>query len=67
AHGRSVASEYWAKFYLISDAIRKNRTDGALVRVITPVVSSEGTAAARERARAFAAAVAPELHRYIPD
>ncbi len=26
-----------AKVYLVTDAIRMNRTDGALVRVITPI------------------------------
>src|ERR1035441_8494654 len=34
AHGRSVANEYMAKIYMAADAIRLNRTDGALVRVI---------------------------------
>ena len=33
SHGRVVASEYWAKLYLVMDAIQMNRTDGALVRV----------------------------------
>jgi EpsI family protein len=37
AHGRSVASEYMAKIYMVADAMRLNRTDGALVRVITPI------------------------------
>jgi EpsI family protein len=37
AHGRSVANEYLAKIYLVTDAMRLNRTDGALVRVITPI------------------------------
>jgi EpsI family protein len=67
AHGRSVASEYWAKFYLVEDAIRMNRTDGALVRVITPIGTSEELASARSRAEMFAAQIAPDLHRYIPD
>ena len=39
AHGRSVANEYMAKIYLVTDAMRLNRTDGALVRVITPIGS----------------------------
>ena len=33
AHGRAVASEYQAKYYLISDSIHMNRSDGALVRL----------------------------------
>jgi len=67
AHGRSVANEYMAKIYLVADAMRLNRTDGALVRVITPISPKEDTAAARARAEAFAGQLAPELPRFIPD
>jgi len=35
AHDRGVASEYWAKYYLVADSIRMNRSDGALVRITT--------------------------------
>ena len=38
--GRIIASEYWAKGYLIWDAMTKNRTDGSLVRISIPVVHS---------------------------
>ncbi len=41
SHGRSIANEYKAKFYMIADAIRMNRTDGAIVRVITPMLPAE--------------------------
>ena len=34
---RVIASEYMAKVYLVTDAIRYNRTDTALVRVVIPV------------------------------
>jgi EpsI family protein len=67
AHGRSVANEYMAKVYLVADAIRMNRTDGALVRVITPIEPNEDTAAAKERAEAFTAQLAPMLSRFVPD
>lgn len=66
AHGRSVAGEYAAKFYLVADAIRMNRTDGALVRVITPIDPGEGVADARFRAEAFTRQLAPLLPRFIP-
>jgi EpsI family protein len=67
AHGRSVADEYMAKVYLVADAIRMNRTDGALVRVITPVHSGETVDIAKARAERFTAQFAPLLPRYIPD
>ena len=38
--GRVIASEYWAKVYLVWDAMTRNRTDGALVRISVPVYKS---------------------------
>jgi EpsI family protein len=67
AHGRSVAGEYSAKFYLILDAIRTSRTDGALVRITTPIGSTEEIAAARLRAEEFAIQILPRLSPFIPD
>jgi EpsI family protein len=67
AHGRSIANEYMAKIYLVTDAIRLNRTDGALVRVITSIKGNENTSAARARAEAFTAKLFPMLPRFIPN
>jgi EpsI family protein len=67
AHGRSVANEYMAKIYMAADAMRMNRTDGALIRVITPVAPSENVAEARRRAEGFAMRLTPLLPRFIPD
>ena len=67
AHGRSVANEYMAKIYMVTDAIRLNRTDGSLVRVITAIDAQGGVSAARARAEAFTAQIAPLLPRFIPD
>ena len=38
---RVVASEYKAKFFVVADALRYNRTDTALVRVVVPVVDGD--------------------------
>jgi len=67
AHGRSIPNEYKAKFYMIADAIRTNRTDGALVRVITPLYPSEPVAQARQRVVRFTGEMAPYLPRFIPE
>ena len=67
AHGRSVANEYMAKIYMAADAMRMNRTDGALIRLITPVAPSENVAEARRRAEGFAMRLTPLLPRFIPD
>lgn len=66
AHGRAIASEYWAKFYLVSDAIRFNRSDGSLVRVTTPLRAGETADQAQQRLLSFAGNVVPLLDRYIP-
>jgi EpsI family protein len=68
SHGRTVASEYWSKFYLIRDAVRLNRTDAALVRVIVPIVSSrEGAEATAEtQATDFIGSMFPLLSNYLP-
>jgi EpsI family protein len=64
SHDRVVASEYWAKIYMTLDAVRLNRTDGALVRVITPVGASE--ADAEREAVQFVQTIFPLLGRYLP-
>ncbi len=66
AHNRSVASEYWAKFYQVADAIRYNRSDGSLIRITTPLAHGEHIEAARQRLLLFVGQVAPQLGRYIP-
>lgn len=66
AHDRGVASEYWAKFYLVKDAIRLNRSDGALVRIVTDMHAGETTDAAQQRIMPFASDVVPLLDNYIP-
>lgn len=66
-HGRSIASDYKAKMYTLADSIRYRRTDAALVRVITEVVSGEGSAAAHDRVIAFARQIAPLLPAYVPN
>jgi EpsI family protein len=67
AHGRSIPNEYKAKLYMVVDAIRMNRTDGALVRVITQVLPSESLDNAKTRAVQFTQQMAPNLPRFIPD
>lgn len=36
SHGRVIADEFKAKFFLIEDSIREHRSDTALVRVVIP-------------------------------
>ena len=65
---RVVASEYAGKVYTVYDAIRLNRTDGALVRVITPIVGEGAPAeeAASGRAREFVQRMFAPLSNVLP-
>jgi EpsI family protein len=68
AHGRAVASEYWAKYYLVADAIRMRRTDGSLVRLTTRLMRGETIESARERLLALGGLVFPLIQKgnYVP-
>jgi exosortase D (VPLPA-CTERM-specific) len=69
SHGRVVASEYWGKIYTVVDAIRMNRTDAAMVRVICPIEGPDAAAEVRaeQAATAFTRAMFPLLGRYLPE
>jgi EpsI family protein len=64
--GRTIANEWWSKWYLFSDAIFENRTDAALIRLTTPIRASEADQAADERLHAFMRAAVPTLKGYLP-
>jgi EpsI family protein len=63
--GRVIASEYAGKFWMVADAISRNRTDGALVRVITSM--NDGEDKARARLVSFTQTVFPSLGELIPN
>ena len=64
--GRVITNEYLVKWFLFWDALTKNRTDGALVRLTTLVQPGEDVALADARLRDFAVAVAGRLEGYVP-
>ena len=67
SHGRVVASEYTSKVLMVLDAVRTNRSDAALVRVVSPVISSQGGRdGAEARAVNFAVALFPHLAVFLP-
>jgi len=65
--GRVVTNEYLVKWYLLWDAVMRNRTDGALIRMTSGVQLSEQLADADRRLEAFARAMVPQLETYIPN
>src|SRR5262249_25633293 len=64
--GRNIANEYWSKWYLFTDAITKNRTDGALVRLTTPLYAGESEQQADDRLQSFIQELKPRLSAYLP-
>lgn len=63
--GRSIASEYWGKVYTVVDSVRLRRSDGAMVRITTPVGGSEHDAL--EAVTDLAAGASTILPEFIPD
>ncbi len=65
--GQEMADEYQVKWNLFRDALLKNRTDGALVRVITPMNQNEPEKTADLRIGDFLAETLPLMSAYIPE
>jgi EpsI family protein len=66
AHNRVVASEYWAKFYLVKDSIQMHRTDGSLVRLNTYLGKDESIESGERRLLSLAVNVVPRIPEYVP-
>ena len=64
SRGRVISSEYYQKFYLVIDSIIRQRTDGAFVRLISPV--KDGEKQTLEMLKEFAADLFPIIEEYIP-
>ncbi|HKJ74969.1 MAG TPA: VPLPA-CTERM-specific exosortase XrtD [Alphaproteobacteria bacterium] len=64
--GQPMADEFYKKWHLLVDSIVKNRSDGALVRLVTPIPEGETDAAARQRLLTFMAPLNIQLARFIP-
>jgi exosortase D (VPLPA-CTERM-specific) len=64
--GRILTNMYQLKAYAFWDALTRQRTDGALVRLITPVYDSERIGDAEERLRRFARRFVPVLEEFLP-
>lgn len=65
--GRIVTNEYLVKWYIFWDALTKNRTDGALVRITSTMRTGENPENVEERLVEFTKLVVPYLDAYIPD
>src|SRR5262245_1970463 len=64
--GKKIANEYLAKWYLRADAVVMNRTDGALVRLVTQIDRGETEHDADLRLQAFIRDALPTLSEFLP-
>ena len=62
-----ITNEYLVKWYMFWDALTRNRTDGALVRIIAPQRPGQDMAELDNRLADFASDVVPLLENYVPD
>ena len=65
--GRTITNEYLVKWYLFIDSLLRQRTDGALVRLIVPVDESHSIEQSEAILQGFVRALIPTLDPYIPN
>ncbi|WP_411816147.1 VPLPA-CTERM-specific exosortase XrtD [Hyphococcus sp. DH-69] len=64
--GRKIANEFVMKFLLIFDAVKLRRTDGAMIRIMTPIGRQEIISDADERLMGYMKELNPKLPAYVP-
>ncbi len=64
--GRVLTNEYLVKWYIFWDSLTRNRTDGAMLRLTTPVFAGQTEADADRALEDFARQLVPALRPHIP-
>jgi hypothetical protein len=62
-----ITNEYLVKWYLFWDALTRNRTDGALVRLTILIEQNQDVTNADHLMSSFARVVVGELDRFVPN
>jgi EpsI family protein len=65
--GRVIASEYWAKIYLVLDALRTGRRDGGIVRFVVPIRKGSDGSNELKTGLEMARSMVPLLSDYLPN
>lgn len=65
--GRIVTDEYVVKLFIFWDSMMRHRSDGAMVRLVTPIAPGEALEQGDRTLEAFAAQAVPALAVYVPD
>ena len=64
--GTRTASSYYARFIMTLSKVRTGRSDGAIVRLITPILKGEAEATAETRLQNALQAVVVPLPKFLP-
>jgi EpsI family protein len=64
--GRSITTQIALKWWLLRDAILEHRTDGSLIRLVTPIAPTETEGQADVRLGEFLNAAYPQIKTYLP-
>ncbi|MBM4221142.1 MAG: EpsI family protein, partial [Gammaproteobacteria bacterium] len=64
--GRNLTSEYLVKWFIFQDGLLMQRSDGALIRLTTPVSDAASLAEGDRRLTAFAREALPVLRGFVP-
>ena len=65
--GRILTNEYLVKWYIFWDALNRNRSDGALVRLTAPVLPGQAVEDVDEELIQFTGAALARIGAYVPD
>lgn len=65
--GKSIANEYFLKWYTFMGSLKHGRTDGALIRLTTVINSDENSLTADKRLQKFMLLIEPKLKSYVPN
>ena len=65
--GKRMTNDYKAKMSVVWDSLTMGRTDGALVRFVTPIAPGESEAEADARMQRFMAGSLERLPTYVPE
>jgi exosortase D (VPLPA-CTERM-specific) len=64
--GRTITNEYVVKWFIFWDAVARNRTDGAMIRISAPQLPGQTEADVDRELAGFAQKMVPRLSPYIP-
>ena len=65
--GKRMTNDYLAKISVVWDSLTMGRSDGAMVRFVTPINPGETEADADARLQGFMAEMLPDMPRFIPE